>query len=388
MATGTGQLDFGPPAINISMPTKDPIVLCYHCLFGVTGHQGNYGEDIKELYYYHDSTPSHSYMRFLYKYPQRRYLYKELVTKNQNRSRDIAEYEILDSDAFDEDRYWDVFMEPLMPSLTAHNRSGIDYITAKHPDQPKTHLYCPPSLPPVGPDGNFDVDPETETVEPELLFTENNTNFSRLYRGSGTMKPDGQLPAYKWNFGDVNPPVHAWATFRVFKIERKLYDREDLEFLERVFQKLLLNFTWWETCVKPDGTAWMAFYCLNMLNIALELAKHNHVYEAFSAGDNESSLWNEEDGMYYDAISFGPGNTMQLPVRSLVGLIPLYATMVLEPSVLKCLPGFKKRMEWFIDNRPGVPDRNIANMKVGGRDQRRLLVLASKERLVSLAEDA
>ncbi|KAH7870717.1 uncharacterized protein C8R40DRAFT_1267844 [Lentinula edodes] len=382
-------------------------------------------------------------MRFLYKYPQRRYLYKELVTKNQNRSRDIAEYEILDSDAFDEDRYWDVFMEPLMPSLTAHNRSGIDYITAKHPDQPKTHLYCSPSLPPVGPDGNFDVDPETEAVEPELLFTENNTNFSRLYGGqnetpylkdafddhvipshrppppegnedffsykirsrarSGTMKPDGQLPAYKWNFGDVNPPVHAWATFRVFKIERKLYDREDLEFLERVFQKLLLNFTWWETCVKPDGTAWMAFYCLNMLNIALELAKHNHVYEAskffehflfisdavtYKAGDNESSLWNEEDGMYYDAISFGPGNTMQLPVRSLVGLIPLYATMVLEPSVLKCLPGFKKRMEWFIDNRPGVLDRNIANMKVGGRDQRRLLVLASKERLVSLAEDA
>ncbi|GAW02815.1 glycoside hydrolase family 63 protein [Lentinula edodes] len=206
------------------------------------------------------------------------------------------------------------------------------------------------------------------------------------------MKPDGQLPAYKWNFGDVNPPVHAWATFRVFKIERKLYDREDLEFLERVFQKLLLNFTWW-----PDGTAWMAFYCLNMLNIALELAKHNHVYEAskffehflfisdavtYKAGDNESN------GMYYDAISFGPGNTMQLPVRSLVGLIPLYATMVLEPSVLKCLPGFKKRMEWFIDNRPGVLDRNIANMKVGGRDQRRLLVLASKERLVSLAEDA
>lgn len=83
----------------------------------------------------------------------------------------------------------------------------------------------------------------------------------------------------------------------------------------------------------------------------------------YKAGDNESSLWNEEDGMYYDAISFGPGNTMQLPVRSLVGLIPLYATMVLEPSVLKRLPGFKKRMEWFIDNRPGVSDRNIANMK-------------------------
>ncbi|KAH7875369.1 glycoside hydrolase family 63 protein [Lentinula edodes] len=699
---------------------KDPILK--ERLFGVTGHQGNHGEDVKELYYYLDSTPSHSYMKFLYKYPQRRYPYEELVTENQNRSRDVAEYEILDSDAFDEDRYWDVFVEyakdedepdnvyiritaynrgpdpatlhiipqlwfpntwswplekPPMPSLTAHNRSGINYITAKHPDQPKTHLYCLPSPPPVGPDGNFDVDPETEAVEPELLFTENNTNFSRLYGGqnetpyvkdafhdhiipshrppppegdedffshkirsrarvystagsevdddeveegpctpfpsgpdfvnpnkTGTksaahyifkdvpgqggcsvvrlkltplsvkkdlsiedegifddavearrqeadefynslvfgpisddfkqimrqalggmlwtkqyykfiqkewlegdpaqppppperkfirnrdwrhmhvadvlsmpdkweypffaawdtafhciplavvdpayakkqldlmtrewyMKPDGQLPAYEWNFGDVNPPVHAWATFRVFKIERKLYGREDLEFLERVFQKLLLNFTWWVNrkdaegsnvfeggflgldniglfnrseplptggnLRQADGTAWMAFYCLNMLNIALELAKHNHVYEdiaskffehflfisdamTYKAGDNESSLWNEEDGMYYDAISFGPGNTMQLPVRSLVGLIPLYATMVLEPSVLKRLPGFKKRMEWFIDNRPGVSDRNIANMKVGGRDQRRLLALASKERLVSILQ--
>ncbi|KAJ4486961.1 Six-hairpin glycosidase-like protein [Lentinula lateritia] len=475
------------------------------CLFGVTGHQGNHGKDIKELYYYHDSAPSHSYMKFLYKYPQCRYLYKELVTKNQNRSRDIAEYEILDSDAFDEDRYWDVFMEvsprhiyarifsltlhsvkkPLMPSLTTHNCSGIDYITAKHPDQPKTHLYCLPSPPPVGPDGNFDVDPETEAVEPELLFTGNNTNFSRLYGGQNEtpyvkdafhnhiipshcppppegdedffshkirfrarvystarsevdddekdlsiedegifddaveahrqeadkfynslvfgpisddfkqimhqalggmlwtkqyykfiqkewlegdpaqppppperkfirnrgwrhmhvadvlfmpnkqvyllfaawdtafhciplavvdpayakkqldlmtrewyMKPDGQLPAYKWNFGDVNPPVHAWATFRVFKIERKLCGRKDLEFLERVFQKLLLNFTWWVNrkdaegnnvfeggflgldniglfnrseplptggnLRQADGTAWMAFYCLNM----------------------------------------------------------------------------------------------------------------------------
>ncbi|KAJ3551800.1 hypothetical protein NM688_g4505 [Phlebia brevispora] len=251
------------------------------------------------------------------------------------------------------------------------------------------------------------------------------------------MKPDGQIPAYEWNFGDVNPPVHAWATFRVFKIERKVYGTEDLSFLERVFQKLLLNFTWWVNrkdqggnnvfeggflgldnigvfnrseplptggrLRQSDGTAWMAFYCLNMLNIALELAKHNPVYEdiaskffehfifisdamTYRSGEGEVSLWSEQDGMYYDAIEFGPGNTMQLPVRSLVGLIPLYATLVLEPATINKLPGFKKRMEWFIENRPELSERNMANMKVKGRGERRLLALASKERLVRILE--
>jgi len=251
------------------------------------------------------------------------------------------------------------------------------------------------------------------------------------------MKPDGQIPAYEWNFSDVNPPVHAWATFRVFKLERKLYGTEDFAFLERVFQKLLLNFTWWVNrkdqggnnvfeggflgldnigvfnrseplptggnLRQADGTAWMAFYCLNMLSIALELAKQNPVYEdiaskffehfifiadamTYREGNDELSLWNEEDGMYYDAIQFGPGNSMQLPVRSLVGLIPLYATLVLEPAVINRFPGFKKRVEWFIDNRPELSGRNMANMKVKGRGERRLLALASKERLVRILE--
>ncbi|ESK97413.1 glycoside hydrolase family 63 protein [Moniliophthora roreri MCA 2997] len=696
---------------------EDPILK--ERLFGVTGHQGNHGEDVKELYYYLDSTPTHSYMKFLYKYPQRRYPYEQLISENQNRGRDVAEFEILDTDAFDEDRYWDVFVEyakdeddpeniyiritsynrgpdpatlhvvpqlwfpntwswrkenPPMPSMAAHSRNGINYVSVRHPELGRNHLYCLPSPPPVGPTGDFEVDPDEEAVEPDLIFTENNTNFSRLYGGQnetpyvkdafhdhiipphrppasdsqedmftqrirsrtyssfgsevsdgpeegpctpfpmgpsfvnpdkvGTksaahyvfrdvpgqggcavvrlkltplslkkdpsiedeglfddavearrqeadefynslvfgpisddfkqimrqalggmlwtkqfyqfiqnewltgdpaqppppperkyvrnrewrhlhiadilsmpdkweypffaawdtafhclplavvdpafakkqldlltrewyMRPDGQLPAYEWNFSDVNPPVHAWATFRVFKIERKLYGREDLEFLERVFQKLLLNFTWWVnrkdqdgsnvfeggflgldnigvfnrseplptggTLRQADGTAWMAFYCLNMLSIALELAKHNHVYEdiaskffehflfiadamTYKEGDSEISLWNEQDGMYYDAIQFGPGNSMQLPVRSLVGLIPLYATLVLEPTVLKRLPGFKKRMEWFIENRPEVSSRNMANMKTGGKEERRLLALASKERLVRILE--
>ncbi|OCH93107.1 hypothetical protein OBBRIDRAFT_750112 [Obba rivulosa] len=700
-------------------------------LFGVTGHQGNHGEDVKELYYYLDSTPTHSYMKFLYKYPQKAYPYEELIRENENRSRDVPEFEILDTDVFDEDRYWDVFVEyakdeqdpdsvyvritsynrgpdpatlhiipqfwfpntwswpaerPPMPSMSA---SGNNAITAVHPTLGKYHLYCLPSPPPVSIEGtpiSADADKEdADAVEPELLFTENNTNFHRLYGGQnetpfvkdafhdhiipshrppptdaghpgffatkihsstsprhtrprygnaptetpsseeeeqgprtpfpltpsfvnpaqrGTksaahyvfrdvpprggcavvrlkltpkrpsqdpsiedegifddtieerrqeadefynalvmgpisddlkqimrqalggmlwtkqfyqfiqsdwmngdpaqppppperkwvrnkewkhlyiadilsmpdkweypffaawdtafhciplavvdpifakkqldlltrewyMKPDGQIPAYEWNFGDVNPPVHAWATFRVFKIERKLYGREDVQFLERVFQKLLLNFTWWVNrkdaggkgvfeggflgldnigvfnrseplptggvLRQADGTAWMAFYCLNMLNMALELAKHNPVYEdiaskffehfifiadamTYQEGEHEASLWNEQDGMYYDAVEFGPDDSMQLPVRSLVGLIPLYATLVLEPATINRFPGFKKRLEWFIDNRPEVSERTMANINIKGRGERRLLALVNKDRLVRVLE--
>ncbi|KAH9855191.1 Six-hairpin glycosidase-like protein [Lenzites betulinus] len=691
-------------------------------LFGVTGHQGNHGEDVKELYYYLDSTPTHSYMKFLYKYPQKAFPYEELVRENQHRDRNVSEFEILDTDVFDDDRYWDVFMEyakdeqdpeGIYVRITAYNRgpdpatlhiipqfwfpntwswsdnpptrpsmwaSGDGIITAVHPSLGKYNLYCLPSPPPVDNQGQLVVGEsgEPEAVDADLLFTENNTNFHRLYGGQnetpyvkdafhdhivpshrppptdeghpgffstkihtgytthggedntpsseeelgprtpfpatpsfvnpakrGTksaahyvfenvpprggcsvvrlkltprtpaqdpsiedegifddtveerreeanefysglvmgpisddlkqimrqalggmlwtkqyyqfiqkewikgdpaqppppperkgirnkdwrhlhiadvlsmpdkweypffaawdtafhciplavvdpafakkqldlltrewyMKPDGQIPAYEWNFGDVNPPVHAWATFRVFKIERKLHGHEDLQFLERVFQKLLLNFTWWVnrkdqggnnvfeggflgldnigvfnrseplptggTLRQADGTAWMAFYCLNMLNIALELAKHNPTYEDIASkffehfifiadamtfrgeGDNELSLWNEEDGMYYDAVQFDDGHTMQLPVRSLVGLIPLYATLVLEPATVNRFPGFKKRMEWFMDNRPGMSERNMANMKAKGRGERRLLGLASKERLVRILE--
>ncbi|OAX44140.1 hypothetical protein K503DRAFT_789049 [Rhizopogon vinicolor AM-OR11-026] len=678
---------------------EDPILK--ERLFGVTGHQGNHGEDVKELYYYLDSTPTHSYMKFLYKYPQRRYPYEELVDENVHRDRNVEEYEILDTDIFDDDRYWDVFLEyakdeddpenlyiritsynrgpdpatlhiipqlwfrntwswptqkPPMPSLSAASTDNdISYINIKHPEMGKNFLCCLPSPPPADADGTF-VGDEDVVIQPDLLFTENDTNFRRLYGGNnqsvcvkdafhdhiipshrqcsnsdskvlngsdaprpaasiptcdavpqelpfvssekrGTksaahytfrdvpgrggcavvrlkltplspnkdrsiedegifddvieerreeanefytslllgpmsddlkqvmrqalggmlwtkqfyyfvqkewiegdpaqpppppgrrhirnehwrhmyiedilsmpdkweypffaawdtafhciplalvdpsfakkqldlltrewyMKPDGQIPAYEWNFSDVNPPV-------VFKIERKLTGREDIPFLERVFQKLLLNFTWWVNrkdsggnnvfeggflgldnigifnrseplptggnLRQADGTAWMAFYCLNMLNMALELAKHNPVYEdiaskffehfifiadamTYKSGDNEASLWHEEDGMYYDAIEFGPGNSFQLPVRSLVSLIPLYATLVLEPAVINRFPGFKKRMEWFIDNRPEMSGRNMANMKAGGRGERRLLALAGKERLVRILE--
>jgi hypothetical protein len=246
------------------------------------------------------------------------------------------------------------------------------------------------------------------------------------------MHPNGQLPAYEWNFGDVNPPVHAWSVFRTFKIERKMYGRQDLDFLERVFQKLLLNFTWWVNRKDLDGknvfeggflgldniglfnrseplptggvleqadsTGWMAFYCLSMLNIALELAKHRRIYEdiaskffehfilisdamSFRAGGKEQSLWNEEDGFYYDAISWGGPWSQQLPVRSLVGLIPLYAVLTLEPELINEFPSFKRRLNWFIENRHDVAERNIASMRKRGKDERLLLSLVSKSRL-------
>ncbi|KDN52373.1 hypothetical protein K437DRAFT_266731 [Tilletiaria anomala UBC 951] len=258
-----------------------------------------------------------------------------------------------------------------------------------------------------------------------------------LFTREWYMKPDGALPAYEWNFSDVNPPVHAWSTFRVFKIERKMYGREDLDFLERVFQKLLINFTWWVnrkdssgsnvfeggflgldnigpfnrseplptggTLRQADGTAWMAFYALNMLNMALELAKHNPTYEDIASkffehfifisdamtykegGDEEGlSLWSEQDGFYYDAIQWGPGHSQVIPVKSLVGLIPLYATLTIEPSALKRFPSFAKRMQWFLDNRPEMSQRNIANMSVRGRGDRRLLAMVSRERLETI----
>ncbi|GAA5957841.1 hypothetical protein JCM8115_006264 [Rhodotorula mucilaginosa] len=680
-------------------------------LFGTTGHQGNHGEDVKELYWYLDSTPTHSYMKMLYKYPQRPYPYEQLVRESTNRSRDVPEYEITDTDAFDDNRYWDVFVEYAKDEdnadgvsirVTAYNRGpepatlhiipqlffrntwawskerpegkampsmeqvADGVVQADHESLGRYYFYANTSPAPIGPRRRKDQHETVfveDTVTPELLFTDNDTNLSRLYgvpnkvpftkdafhdhiipshrppmpepskgeeevdgeahededgtatprdaeaedtrqfvnpekRGtkvgahytfsdvpgnggcavvrlkltprsaeedpsildeesfdmvmeerrmdsdefysrfnSGAlsddlrnvmrqalsgmlwtkqfymfiqkewiegdpgqppppperknirnkdwkhmhvedilsmpdkweypffaiwdsafhciplamidpayakkqldimtrewyMKPDGALPAYEWNFGDVNPPVHAWATFRVFKIERKMHGREDLAFLERVFQKLMLNFTWWVnrkdsagenvfeggflgldnispfnrserlpaggTMRQADGTGWMGFYSLTMLNIALELAKHNPVYEdiaskffehflyiadamTFHNGEvGEVSLWNDEEGFYFDAISWGPETLQQLPIRSLVGLIPLYATLTLEPSTLKKFPGFKKRMEWFIQNRPSIWKRNIANMSVGGKGDRRLLALASEDRL-------
>lgn len=628
-------------------------------LFGLSNPQGNHGESIKEAHFHVDNTPTHSYMKFLYKYPQKKFPYQELVDENAKRSRLEREYQILDTDAFKDNRYWDIFIETakegddeeeLIFRVIAYNRGpepahlhivpqvwfrntwswgyekqgpkpsikyeGPRIAKSTHSTLGDRYVCFAPS-PPVG--------SSEEDIQPRMLFTENESNNKKLWdtendqpyvkdafhrhivdqekdainpanegtkfaawyafdEGEGVppgecavvrfrfsrkkeefvdeevlddvieqrrseaddfyyrinplpmsedlrniqrqafsgmmwckqyynfiwdqwsngdpgeipppagrkgirneqwrhlyiddilsmpdsweypffaawdtafhciplamidpdfakkqldlmtrewyMHPNGQLPAYEWNFGDVNPPVHAWAVFRTFKIERKMYGRQDLDFLERVFQKLLLNFTWWVNrkdsegknvfeggflgldniglfnrseplptggvLEQADSTGWMAFYCLCMLNIALELAKHRRTYEdiaskffehfilisdamTFRSGeDNIKSLWNEDDHFYYDAISYGGPWTQQLPVRSLVGLIPLYAVLTLEPEIIKKFPSFKKRLDWFIENRSDVAERNIASMKRRGKDDRLLLSLVSKDRL-------
>ena len=242
------------------------------------------------------------------------------------------------------------------------------------------------------------------------------------------MHPSGQLPAYEWALGDVNPPVHAWAAWRVYKIEKRVRGRADRSFLERVFHKLLLNFTWWVNredlegqnifqggflgldnigvfdrsaplpigghIEQSDGTSWMGMYCLNMLAIALELARDNPAYEDVASKFFEHfvyiaralndvsgiELWDEEDGFYYDVLHLPGGATHRLKVRSIVGLIPLLAVETLEPQAIERLPNFKRRMSWFIDHRPELhPHLDATRRSADG--ERRLLSLVPRQRL-------
>jgi len=244
------------------------------------------------------------------------------------------------------------------------------------------------------------------------------------------MHPNGALPAYEWNFSDVNPPVHAWACWRVYKITATRGHRDTL-FLEKCFQKLLMNFTWWvnrkdehgqhlfgggflgmdniglfdrskplpggNTLEQADGTAWMAFYCATMLAMALELARTRPAYEDIASKFFEhfvaiadamntlggTGLWDEEDGFYYDRLRTGDGVPTKLRVRSMVGLIPLLAVEVLDQEVIRNLPGFRKRMRWFLDNRPDLA-RHVSYMEraTHGGEEIRLLAIPSKERLL------
>ncbi|MGC2104803.1 MAG: hypothetical protein WA647_06835 [Candidatus Acidiferrum sp.] len=646
---------------------RDPILK--ERLFGLTGNEGNHGEDVKEYYFYQDSTPTHTYMRMLYKYPHAEFPYAGLVEENRRRNREQPEYELLDTGVFAEDRYFDVFVEyakadveDILIRITAANRG---------PEAATLHLL--PSLwfrntwswgkdlrrPEVQRSANV---PGSECAElrhwhygkrwllcagkPELLFTENETNYARLFnaknrtpyvkdafheyliRGNkdavnphsaGTkmaahyslhleagqsetiklrlldteplaslsrspglagiitspghadreadvpaaddfasgfdalfalrqkeadefyasrvtsdlsddaksvmrqafggllwskqfyhydvrtwlegdpagppppqerwkgrnkdwthlynddvismpdkweypwyaawdlgfhcislalvdpdfakeqlilllrewyMHPNGQLPAYEWAFGDVNPPVHAWAAWRVYKIERRIRGVADRGFLEKVFHKLLLNFTWWVNRKDPegmnifqggflgldnigvfdrsaplptgghleqsDGTSWMGMYCLNMLAIALELAKEDPAYEDVASkffehfvniahamndmGTEGIALWDDEDGFYYDVLHLPSGGDHFLKIRSMVGLIPLFAVETLEPEIVDRLPGFKRRMQWFIDNHADVPE-HIEMTQRSARGVRRLLSLANRKQL-------
>jgi hypothetical protein len=618
---------------------RDPILK--ERLFGLTGNEGNHGEDVKEYYFYLDSTPTHSYMKYLYKYPQAEFPYGQLVEENGRRGKLAAEFELIDTGIFDGDRYFDVVAEyakadvedilikitvtnrgtqeaslNLLPTIWFRNtwswnqngtakprlRGASESVVELNCDLGKRWLYC---------DG-----------APELLFTENDTNTQRLFNfvnGShyfkdgindyivhddlaavnperagtkaaanykltlgpnesaairlrltekehnkqeaftsfekifGTrvheadefyqsiipkhlsddarlvmrqafagmlwskqyyhyvierwldgdpatpkppaervrgrnhewkhlynadvismpdkweypwyaawdlafhcvplalvdsefaksqlllmlrewyMHPNGQLPAYEWAFGDVNPPVHAWAAWRVYKIEKKRRGVGDTVFLKRVFQKLLLNFTWWVNrkdadgmnifqggflgldnigvfdrsaplptgghIAQSDGTSWMAMYALNLLAIAMELAKEDPAYEDVASkfwehflyiahamnnrGDDEVKLWDEHDGFFYDVLHLPEGKPFPMKVRSMVGLIPLFAVETLEPELLDRLPDFTRRMEWFIQNRPDLT-ANVACMRTPGHGERRLLSIVSQDQLRSV----
>jgi hypothetical protein len=246
------------------------------------------------------------------------------------------------------------------------------------------------------------------------------------------MHPNGQIPAYEWQFGDVNPPVHAWAAYRVYQIERRTTGRADREFLESVFLKLMLNFTWWVnrkdtagrnvfqggflgldnigvfdrskplpgggTLEQADATSWMGMYCLNMLDIAIELARESPSYQDVAnkffehflaiahamnhiAGADDCSLWDETDGFYYDVMRRPNGESFPMRVRSMVGLSPLFAISTLEPDTIQRLPAFWRRARWFLHNRPELA-AYCPLMEVPGRLERRLLSLVQRERLV------
>jgi hypothetical protein len=604
-------------------------------LFGLTGPEGNHGEDVKEVYFYLDSTPSHSYMRMLYKYPQRAFPYAQLVAENARRSRQQGEFELLDTGIFDEDRYFDVFIEyakaspedilirltivnrgpeaaPLtvLPTLwfrnswswthnaqrpflqqvyaesTSNNAASSLYVAAQHPllgsyllaceaadellftenETNLRRLYGTANATPYVKDAfhayivqgdTAAVNPQrcgtkgaaryTRTLEPgatlvlrlrltkvaevgtdnavsqritdtaiaipdlfqnaDEIFSERKQEASAYYaalaapqlnedernvqrqalagmlwskqfyhyiveqwlqgdeaqpappssrkRGRNRewrhlynervmsmpdkweypwyaswdlafhclplglldcefaksqldllmrewyMHPNGQVPAYEWAFGDVNPPVLAWATWRIYKLEQERTGRSDRQFLESIFHKLLINFTWWVNrkdseglnvfqggflgldnigvfdrsaplptgghLEQSDGTSWMGMFCLNMLTIALELALTNSTYEDIAlkffehflaiadamnniAGEG-IKLWDAEDEFFYDVLHMPDESYLPLKVRSLVGLIPLCAVETLEPELLEALPRFKGHLEWFLTYR-------------------------------------
>ncbi len=615
---------------------KDPILK--ERLFGLTNSEGNHGEDVKEYYFYLDSTPTHSYMKYLYKYVQDAYPYADIVATNARRSRMEMEYELLDTGIFANDNYFDVFLEyakadaedilikvvienrgsqaaPLVmlptlwfrntwswypdsykPGMSAvSNTNGYAAIQAEHKEMGKYTLLCEGS--------------------PELLFTENETNQQRIFqrenptpyvkdgihnylvhqkregvnpqqvgtkasacyrlhiaaggraeirlrlrsssftgspfdaqfeeifsirkleadqyfdqitpdtltsdqamvmrqaiagmlwskqyyyydlelwleehkaiRGNRTIRnqqwfhmynndiismpdkweypwyaawdlafhnivfvsvdpvfakkqldlmlrgfylhPNGQIPAYEWNFSDVNPPVHAWATFYVYTIDRQMQGKPDLDFLRHAFQKLLINFTWWVNrkdnggnnifeggflgldnigifdrssplptggyLEQADGTAWMAMFSLNMLEIALELSKYDPAYEDFAVkffehflwiaaamdkiGDQADELWDEKDGFFYDVLRQPDGTTTRIKLRSMVGLLPLVAVTVIEPGIYSKMTALAESQNRILQYHPELL-ANIALPDHPGKGGRRLLSILNEKKL-------
>jgi len=613
-------------------------------LFGLSGQEGNHGEDVKECYFYLDNTPTHSYMKALYKYPQQEFPYPRLIEENRRRTRLDPEFELMDTGIFDDGRYFDVFVEyakatseDILIRITAWNRG---------PETARLHL-----LPTIWfrnlwswKDDPEQIKPKLERMadvqgmplmrvyhpqygerwlfaegSPQLLFTENESNLRRLFnapnRGfyqkdgindyvvkaqryrinaeqTGTkasayydleiapgesavvklvfteninsmqdhfgkafdevfherildadefyrdiipqsmspegrnimrqgfagmlwskqfynydvrtwlagdpaqppppkerlqgrnhdwshfysddiismpdkweypwfaawdlafhcvplalmdwnfakdqltllcrewyMHPNGQLPAYEWNFSDVNPPVHAWAAHRVYQIERRMTGKGDFAYLERIFHKLLINFTWWVNrkdtsgnnifeggflgldnigafdrsmkfpsgvfMEQSDGTSWMATYSLSMLMIALDLAMQDPVYEdtaikfwehflyivnAMNRSIDGEGIWDEEQGFYYDVLHVSDGEHIPMRIRSIVGLVPLFAVQTLEPGLMQRLPNFAHRIQWYLEHRPDLT-RNIACFHAEGVKERQLLAIVDEKRL-------
>ena len=620
---------------------RDPILK--ERLFGLTNSEGNHGEDVKEYYFYIDSTPSHSYMKYLYKYPQREYPYSNLVETNRKRSREEFEYELLDTGVFDDDRYFDVFIEyakespeDILIRIIVHNRGpeaarlrALPTLWFRNtwswdPSTSSEQVPLRPSLREAAPGVIHAAHSELGEYwlhcdgTAELLFTENESNVRRLWNqpnvspyvkdafhaylisnrrdavnpgktgtkaaahytldvppgGSQTVwlrlaasnlknafdgfeqtfrnriadadefydritpkslnederrvhrqalagmlwskqyyyfdleewlrdhkshpllessrgdcrnsewfhmlnsdvismpdkweypwyaawdlafhtislslvdfdfakeqlllmlrnlyfHPNGQIPAYEWNFSDVNPPVHAWATLWLYKYEEQL-GRADIRFLERSFQGLMLNFNWWVnrkdpagrnvfaggflgldnigvfdrsaqlptggTLEQADGTAWMAFYCQNMLDIALILCEHDAMYEdiAFKfiqhfmwisyamdrIGQHHDEMWDEQDGFFYDLLRLPNGNAIRLKVRSMVGLLPLCACTVLEAHTTTRYPKLAEMVALLRKRHPEVIS-HLAPTDVGfvGYKGRRLLSILNKSKL-------
>jgi hypothetical protein len=615
---------------------RDPILK--ERIFGLTGNEGNHGEDVKEYYYYLDSTPTHSYMKMLYKYPQREFPYGALVEENRRRGKGAAEFELVDTGIFDDDRYFDVFVEyakadveDLLMKITVHNRGhenatldvlpqvwfrntwswgyddykpsmsairenviqiddkrlggkrfvyfdgsdevlfcenetnaqrlygvngsqgfykdGInEYIVhgnakAVNPEQRGTKAAARFTLniaagksatirirlsdaisekPFVGFDQTFDVrqheadefygelqseiknndaknvqrqafagmlwskqffyydvmqwlkgDPAQPSPPQErrrgrnagwehlnnadiismpdkweypwyaawdlafhclplaMVDPEFAKNQLELLTKEWYMHPNGQFPAYEWAFGDVNPPVHAWATWRVYKIDQKLNGgKADTDFLEKVFHKLLLNFTWWVNrkdteghnifqggflgldnigvfdrsaplptgghIEQADGTSWMAMYSLNLMRIAIELAATKPIYQDMATkffehfmyiagamaniGGEGIDLWDKEDEFFYDVLHLPNGQRIPLRVRSMVGLIPLFAVETIEPELLEKLPDFKRHMDWFLNYRKDLAAL-VSRWQEPGMGERRLLSLLRGHRM-------
>jgi len=607
--------------------------------FGLSNRQGNHGEDVKEYFYYLDATPTHSYMKMLYKYPQNAFPYDDLIRTNAARSRQEPEYELIDTGIFDQNEYFDIFIEYAKES----QNDILVKLTVVNKSEKKTPLVILPTLwfRNTWNWGYNDYRPQMDSEDARIikishkdlevknlyarqsekvLFCDNETNNERLYQSANTSKytkdgindfvingnsqavnpkdsgtkasffidetfnagetkvfefrlsdkelkdpfagfeaafnlrqqeadefyadiqcgiktddeklvqrqafagmlwnkmfyhynvekwlkgdpgeippsksrekirnsewkhlnnehiismpdkweypwyatwdlafhtisfslidpgfakqqlklflfewymhPNGQLPAYEWDFSDVNPPVHAWAAFRVFKIDEYLNKKPDLEFLESAFQKLLMNFTWWvnkkdhngnnifeggflgldnigvfdrnaplpdgEHLEQSDGTSWMAMFALNMMRIALELALYNNIYEEMAMkffehflaiansldnmGEECFSLWDEQDEFFYDAIASNDGNHMYLKLRTIVGLIPMFAVEVIDDEMIEKLPNFKARMNWVLQNKPELAAL-VSHWEVKGDESKHLLSLLRGHRLKRL----